>query len=180
MGAGNFRFDMQEWFADTLRLVSGILRALCMGAGNFRFDMQEWFVDTLRLASTGHGACCSMFLLGFCLASKAVWDLKVIMPVIRMWWRIKDKRRTTGNEPMKVLKLNYYDILKVPRGATGAAVKKAYHRLARVHHPDKNPGDLEATQRFQAIRDAYETLSDEELRAFYNMKLYMMERHGAV
>ncbi len=63
---------------------------------------------------------------------------------------------------------NYYDILMVPRNATGEEIKKAYRRLARQYHPDLNPQDELAEQKFKDISEAYEILSDETKRSQYD------------
>ncbi|EFW15767.1 hypothetical protein D8B26_004413 [Coccidioides posadasii str. Silveira] len=62
----------------------------------------------------------------------------------------------------------YYDILGVPSTATELEIKKAYRKLAITTHPDKNPDDETAHERFQAIGEAYQVLSDEELRKQYD------------
>jgi len=62
----------------------------------------------------------------------------------------------------------YYDTLGVKPTATTLEIKKAYRRLAIVHHPDKNPNDPTAHEKFQAIGEAYQVLSDEELRKAYD------------
>ncbi|KAJ8455241.1 hypothetical protein ONZ45_g19001 [Pleurotus djamor] len=66
------------------------------------------------------------------------------------------------------LETGYYDILGVPVDATTEDVKKAYRRLAIKHHPDKNPDDPHAEERFKEIAIAYQTLSDPDLRKKYN------------
>jgi molecular chaperone DnaJ len=63
---------------------------------------------------------------------------------------------------------DYYEILGVPRDADDAALKKAYRTLARQHHPDKNPGDAHAEERFKEISEAYAVLSDPDKRAQYD------------
>ena len=63
---------------------------------------------------------------------------------------------------------DYYATLGVPADATMAQIKKAYRKLARQHHPDTNPGDTEAADRFKAITEAYEVLSDAQKRAAYD------------
>lgn len=63
---------------------------------------------------------------------------------------------------------DYYAILGCDRSANDAALKKAYRKLAVKWHPDKNPGNEEATQNFQKISEAYATLSDEKKRKLYD------------
>ncbi len=63
---------------------------------------------------------------------------------------------------------DYYRILGVNRDADGKEIKKAYRKLARQHHPDVNPGDKKAEERFKEINEAYEVLSDPEKRARYD------------
>ena len=62
---------------------------------------------------------------------------------------------------------NYYEILGVPREATNDAIKQAYRKLARQYHPDLNPGDKAAEERFKLLGEAYEVLSDQEKRSQY-------------
>ncbi|OJD14071.1 hypothetical protein AJ78_05548 [Emergomyces pasteurianus Ep9510] len=62
----------------------------------------------------------------------------------------------------------YYDVLGVPTNATELQIKKAYRKLAITTHPDKNPGDETAHERFQAIGEAYQVLSNEQLRKQYD------------
>ena len=63
---------------------------------------------------------------------------------------------------------DYYQILGVKRDATEKDVKKAYRRLARKYHPDLNPGDKSAEEKFKEINTAYEVLSDTEKRKKYD------------
>jgi len=63
---------------------------------------------------------------------------------------------------------DYYQILGVPRGADDGAIRKAYKKLAVKWHPDKNPGDEQATKNFQKISEAYATLTDEKKRRIYD------------
>lgn len=61
-----------------------------------------------------------------------------------------------------------YEILGVDRNASQEEIKKAYRRLAKKYHPDLNPGDKEAEQKFKEINEAYEILSDPQKRAQYD------------
>ena len=63
---------------------------------------------------------------------------------------------------------DYYDILGVSRSADEKEIRQAYRRLARQHHPDVNPGDDAAAERFKTINAAYEVLSDADKRGKYD------------
>ncbi|MBO0700420.1 MAG: J domain-containing protein [Zavarzinella sp.] len=63
---------------------------------------------------------------------------------------------------------DYYEILGVPRTASTEEINKAYRKLARQHHPDRNPGDKQAEARFKEIQNAYDTLSDPKKKQVYD------------
>ena len=65
-------------------------------------------------------------------------------------------------------KRDYYEVLGVTREASETEIKKAYRRLARSHHPDANPGDENAEERFKELTEAYEVLSNSEARRAYD------------
>jgi molecular chaperone DnaJ len=63
---------------------------------------------------------------------------------------------------------DFYQVLGVPRKASAEEIRKAYKRLARKHHPDLNPGDKNAEERFKRISEAYDVLSDPKKRQIYD------------
>ncbi len=65
-------------------------------------------------------------------------------------------------------KRDYYEILGVTKKATDADIKKAYRRAALQYHPDRNPGDATASERFREAAEAYEVLSNPEQRKLYD------------
>src|SRR6185503_1984534 len=70
--------------------------------------------------------------------------------------------------PTMASKRDYYEVLGVERGAAAADIKKAYRKLAAQYHPDKNPGDAAAEERFKEAAEAYAVLSDADKRARYD------------
>jgi molecular chaperone DnaJ len=75
-------------------------------------------------------------------------------------------------------KRDYYEILGVSREASETEVKKAYRRLARSHHPDANPDDPGAEDRFKELTEAYEVLSNAEARRAYDTYGHQVPRGG--
>ena len=69
---------------------------------------------------------------------------------------------------MATTKRDYYHVLGVERNATPEDVKKAYRKLAVKHHPDKNPGDKTAEDKFKELGEAYEVLSNADKRSAYD------------
>ncbi len=64
--------------------------------------------------------------------------------------------------------MDYYEILEVSRTCSGAELKKSYRKLAMKYHPDRNPNDKEAEEKFKLLSQAYEVLKDKDKRAIYD------------
>ena len=65
-------------------------------------------------------------------------------------------------------KRDYYEVLGLNKGADEASIKKAYRTLAKKYHPDMNPGNSEAEQKFKEVNEAYSVLSDPDKKAKYD------------
>lgn len=75
-------------------------------------------------------------------------------------------------------KRDYYEVLGVQRDATADQIKKAYRKLAIQYHPDKNPGNKEAEEKFKEVAEAYDVLSDDKKRQLYNQYGHSMGPQG--
>jgi molecular chaperone DnaJ len=76
-------------------------------------------------------------------------------------------------------KQDYYEVLGVARKAGQKEIRQAYRRLARKYHPDLNPGDKSAEEKFKQIQEAYDVLSDSKKRQAYDQFGFEGERRGA-
>lgn len=65
-------------------------------------------------------------------------------------------------------KRDYYEVLGLQKGASAEDIKRAYRKAAMKYHPDRNPGDKEAEEKFKEVGEAYEVLSDDDKRARYD------------
>src|SRR5580765_4401059 len=84
-------------------------------------------------------------------------------------------RSTPTRAGTKVAAKDFYQVLGVPDSASQGDIKKAYRRLAKQYHPDANPNNPSAAERFKEISEAHSTLSDPEKRKQYDQ----MRRYGA-
>ena len=73
-----------------------------------------------------------------------------------------------GRSAMAESKRDYYEVLGIDKSADEGAIKRAYRSLAKKYHPDVNPGDKEAEQKFKEVNEAYAVLSDTEKKAKYD------------
>jgi len=65
-------------------------------------------------------------------------------------------------------KRDYYEVLGVTKSASADEIKKAYRKVAMQYHPDRNPGDAAAEEKFKEAAEAYEVLSDQDKKAQYD------------
>jgi DnaJ homolog subfamily C member 7 len=114
----------------------------------------------------------------FGLAEKwedAVREWKALQEIEPEDRTIAQEIRKAELELKKSQRKDYYKILNVSKDADDNTIKKAYRKLAIVHHPDKNPGDEAAAERFKDIGEAYETLSDSQY-VYYLITLVSYEK----
>src|ERR1700712_4216956 len=71
---------------------------------------------------------------------------------------------------MSPIEADYYSILGVSPHAPAAEIKKAFHRLAFLHHPDRNGNSAKSTERFRKINEAYRVLADSDKRYRYDQQ----------
>ncbi len=74
---------------------------------------------------------------------------------------------------------DYYEVLGVPRGSSPEEIKAAFRRMAALHHPDKNPNDPTAAERFKELNTAYQVLGDQNRRAMYDRFGHKAESPGS-
>src|SRR5487761_2517075 len=78
--------------------------------------------------------------------------------------------------PTSTAKTDYYELLGVKRNAPVKEIRQAYRKLARKYHPDLNPGDKSAEEKFKQIQEAYDILSDAKKRQMYDQFGFDAER----
>lgn len=106
---------------------------------------------------------------------EAARELKAIQEANPSEPNIAKDIRNAELELKKSKRKDYYKILGIQKDATDTEIKKAYRKLAIIHHPDKNPDDPDAAERFKEIQEAHETLSDSQKRARYDSGEDLME-----
>src|SRR5258706_15344085 len=79
---------------------------------------------------------------------------------------------------MPAPKHEYYETLGVPRKAAADDIRKAYRKLARKYHPDLNPGDKAAEDRFKNVQEAYDVLNDKNKRQMYDQVGFYSDTPG--
>lgn len=85
---------------------------------------------------------------------------------MRLW--LAGENANTANSIFNMSKRDYYEVLGVGKSASSDEIKKAYRKVAMQHHPDRNPGDKAAEERFKEAAEAYEILSDADKKAQYD------------
>lgn len=109
---------------------------------------------------------------------QAVKDLKDLAESNPEEPGIQKEIRSAELELKKSKRKDYYKILGLEKDASDQEIKKAYRKLAIVHHPDKNPGDEAAAERFKDVGEAYECLSDSQKRDRYDSGADLEEMLG--
>jgi len=148
-------------------------------------------VGGLGAAAVGAGCCLVQVCRGVALSARArrahreekVWDQELgqwtdvdLCSLERTLQEEERGRQAFGGNSStkrclhKVRDTDFYDLLQVHPEASASEIKKSYYKHARKCHPDKNPGDSEATARFQKLSMVYQVLSDPELRAKYDQE----------
>lgn len=110
---------------------------------------------------------------------EAVREYKAILETSPEEPGLRKELRNAEMELKKSKRKDYYKILGLEKSCTETEIKKAYRKMAIIHHPDKNPDNPEAAEKFKDIGEAYETLSDPQKRHAYDNPVMEAEDLGA-
>ncbi|KAM4628034.1 dnaJ (Hsp40) homolog, subfamily C, member 30b [Polymixia lowei] len=128
-------------------------------------QLREFSTVILTIAERGKGLSGNGLRL---MRLKLQPDTLQLSTTTRCYSRKGNNSTTTDTPPLYRSRTAYYDILSVSPSATQSQIKTAYYKQSFIYHPDKNPGDEEATQRFSEISEAYTVLGNIGLRRKYD------------
>ncbi|XP_042342869.1 dnaJ (Hsp40) homolog, subfamily C, member 30b [Plectropomus leopardus] len=122
--------------------------------------------DTFRFPQQLRAFCTVLFMLAEQRSERPKLHPDALQARRSYSWRSDSSSKNAP--PLYRSRTSYYDLLKVSPGATQSQIKTAYYKQSFIYHPDKNPGNTEASQRFSEISEAYTVLGNISLRRKYD------------